>query len=105
MDIHIKRYSYSRWGIDGELSIGGAHICDTVEHPTQHLPPGVYPITLRLMVLRHGNGPFRNTQGEICVGRCCLRGVVLQSSTIYQSLYQRIKKSLHRGHKVNLIIE
>ena len=105
MNIIIKRYRYSQWGIDGVLSIGGAHICETVEHPTLRLPPGEYPITLKHMILRHGNGPFLNTHGEICVGKYSMPGLVLHSRPVYQTLYERIKKSLQRGHEVKLIIE
>ena len=105
MIITINRYHRSRWGIDGVLSIDGAHICETVEHPTKCLPSGEYPITLKRMILRHGNGPFLNTHGEICVGRYSMPGLVLQSRPVYQSLYERIKKSLQRGHEVKLIIE
>ena len=42
MEIQIVRLNHKPWGIDGHLYINRRRICDTVEHPTRHLPAGEY---------------------------------------------------------------
>ena len=42
MEIQLVRIAHKPWGIDGHLYINRRRICDTVEHPTRHLPAGEY---------------------------------------------------------------
>lgn len=46
MELTIIRHHTSRWGVDGTLEINGHYVCDTVEHPVNHLSPGTYEIGL-----------------------------------------------------------
>ena len=104
MNILLKRYRHRSWGIDGELFIQGEKVADTVEHPTACLAPGTYPVTLDRLLLCRGNGPMQNLHGEICVGRYNCPGSVLRTRETYQQLYNRIRKSLLRGHDVHLTV-
>lgn len=106
MNIYIKRYHYSRWGVDGECFIGSQKVCDSVEHPNAYLPDGEYPITKNnyRQYFIHGNGPMMNRQGEICVGRYALRGFVLQTANAYFKLSKRILKALKKNEPITLKI-
>ena len=122
MEIVIVRQEHKPWGIDGHLYINRQRVCDTVEHPTRHLPSGEYIIsslsagsTLSLSVaahsewdipcpFRHGDGALSRTHGEIIVGKFALPGLVTQSATTYQRLYERLKKAFQRGTPVHLYI-
>lgn len=104
MEIELIRYRYKPWGVDGRLLINGKPVCDTVEHPLQHKPAGVYTIDLDTQPFRHGNGPMMNLQGEITVGEYALPGLVLKSADTYDRLYSRIKKARQRGNPVHLNI-
>ena len=44
MEIIIVRQEHKPWGIDGHLYINRQRVCDTVEHPTRHLPAGEYSV-------------------------------------------------------------
>lgn len=107
MNIYIKRYHYSRWGVDGECFIENQKACDTVEHPTAYLPAGEYTITknnYRNYFVR-GNGPMMNTKGEICLGRHELQGFVLETAQEYWKVRKRIEKALKKSKQVILIIQ
>lgn len=105
MKINLHRYRHTPYGIDGYLEISGRQLGHTTEHPLARLPPGEYPITLERPILKRGNGPFRNLDGSICVGELYCRGCVIKSAAAFQSLYNRIQKSLKRGTPVTLVIE
>ena len=45
MEMVIVRQEHKPWGIDGHLYINRKRICDTVEHPSRHLPAGEYIIS------------------------------------------------------------
>ena len=106
MNIYIKRYHHSPWGVDGECYINGTKFCDTVEHPTSYRPMGEYEITKRLFsrYFQRGNGPMKSVRGEISVGVYQLSGLVLQAAEMHRKLYQRVHAALKRGEKVTLII-
>ena len=106
MNIYIKRYHYSPWGVDGECYINGTKFCDTVEHPTSYRPTGEYEVTKRLFsrYFQRGNGPMKSVRGEISVGVYQLSGLVLQAAEMHRKLYQRVHAALKRGEKVTLII-
>ena len=107
MNIYIKRYHHSRWGVDGECFIENLKACDTVEHPTAYLPVGEYSLKKDnyRQFFTHGNGPMMNLQGEICVGRHVLRGFVLETSQEYFKLCKRILKAFKKNETITLIIE
>ena len=107
MNIYIKRYHHSRWGVDGECFIENLKVCDTVEHPTAYLPKGEYRLKKDnyRQFFTHGNGPMMNLQGEICVGRHLLRGFVLETSQEYFKLCKRILKAFKKNETITLIIE
>lgn len=107
MNIYIKRYHHSRWGVDGECFIENQKACDTVEHPTAYLPAGEYTITknnYRNYFVR-GNGPMMNTKGGICLGRHELQGFVLETAQEYWKVRKRIEKALKNSKHVILIIQ
>ena len=104
MEIVIIRTDHKSWGVDGHLYINRQRICDTVEHPTKHLPQGEYRIGLETHPFRHGDGAMQSLKGEIIVGKQLLSGVVTQSAETYQRLYERLKKAFQRGTPVRLII-
>jgi len=122
MEIVIVRGDKRPWGIDGHLYINRKRICDTVEHPTRHLPAGVYIISSLSAEstsplseadhsewnipcpFRHGDGALASTLGEIIVGKYALPGVVTQSQQTYDRLYERLKKAWQRHTPVHLTI-
>jgi hypothetical protein len=107
MNIYIKRYHHSRWGVDGECFIENQKACDTVEHPTAYLPAGEYTINKNNYrnYFVHGNGPMMNTKGEICLGRHELQGFVLETEQEYWKVRKRIEKALKNSKQVILIIQ
>ena len=107
MNIYIKRYHHSRWGVDGECFIDNQKACDCVEHPTAYMPAGEYTINknnYRNYFVR-GNGPMMNTKGEICLGRHELQGFVLETAQEYWKVRKRIEKALKKSKQVILIIQ
>lgn len=127
MEIVIVRGDPKPWGIDGHLYINRKRICDTVEHPTHHMPQGEYQITLPFrgeglcpigqpvaahrtlsevgfFPFRHGDGALSLKHGEIIVGKHLLPGVVTASQPTYDRLYERLKKAFQRGTPVRLTI-
>lgn len=118
MEIVIVRQDHKPWGIDGHLSINRKRICDTVEHPSCHLPAGEYIISSldcfsslslgegrgEVCRFRHGDGALGLKQREIIVGKHLLPGVVTQSQATYDHLYERLKKAFQRGTPVRLTI-
>ena len=122
MEIVIVRQEAKSWGIDGHLYINRKRVCDTVEHPTCHLPGGEYIIpslgaegssfskaahSERHAVplpFRHGDGALTAFHGEIIVGKQLLSGVVTESQPTYDRLYERLKKAFQRGTPVHLTI-
>ena len=106
MNIYIKRYHHSRWGVDGECFIENQKACDCVEHPTAYLPAGEYTINkenYRNYFVR-GNGPMKNLKGEICLGRHVLQGFVLETAQEYWKVIKRINRALTHNQTITLII-
>ena len=117
MEIVIVRGDHKPWGIDGHLYINRQRVCDTVEHPSKHLPSGIYTIAslsdasplsdeiaLIKVPFRHGDGALGLKNREIIVGKYLLQGVVTQSQPTYDRLYERLKKAFQRGTPVRLTI-
>ena len=106
MNIYIKRYHHSRWGVDGECFINNQKACDCIEHPTAYLPAGEYTINknnYRNYFVR-GNGPMKNLKGEICLGRHVLLGFVLETEQEYWKVIKRINRALTHNQSITLII-
>ena len=106
MNIYIKRYHHSRWGVDGECFIDNQKACDCIEHPTAYLPAGEYTINknnYRNYFVR-GNGPMKNLKGEICLGRHVLLGFVLETEQEYWKVIKRINRALTHNQSITLII-
>ena len=104
MEIALVRIEKNPWGIDGRLYINRQHVCDTVEHPTRCLPPGVYQIEQETHPFRHGDGPMKSVRGEIIVGKTALPGLVVRSRETYDRLYDRMRKTWQRGKRVRVKI-
>ena len=104
MEIVIVRQDHKPWGIDGHLYINRNRVCDTVEHPSRHLPAGTYPLDIRTFPFRHGDGALALKNREIIVGKYALPGVVTQSQATYDRLYERLKKAFQRHTPVRLTI-
>ena len=102
MEIVIVRGDPKPWGIDGCLKINKVYICDTLEHPTRHLPAGSYVIGTS--PFRHGDGAMALKTGEILVGKRLMPGVVTESQQTYDRLYERLRKAFRRGTPVRLTI-
>ncbi len=111
MEMKIIRRTAGKHAVEGRLYIGGEYVCDTLEHPALHIPPGVYPLKIRkapgrrppriclparLGEIRTGTGALHLTRGGgIVVGRKHLEGVVLRSA----ESYGRIVKILTGGNR------
>lgn len=118
MNIIITRHRYSKYGVDGTLSINGQHVCDTCEHPDKYLPTGTYPITIihnktlrrkvptfpNGAIIKIGNGPFKLLDGSIIVGKSPLAGLIIHSADHFNRLIDRLDKAQNRGDKITLTI-
>lgn len=121
MEIQIVRLEHKPWGVDGHLYINRKRVCDTVEHPTRHLPSGEYVVEPAVKAgiveskseseqaewripypFRHGDGALGSKHSEIIVGKQLMPGVVTQSQQTYDRLYERLKKAFQRGNTVRL---
>lgn len=47
IEIFLIRTNYTRWGVHGNLYINGKFLCNTCEHPSQHLPLGCHTISCK----------------------------------------------------------
>lgn len=127
MEIIINRHHYSRFGIDGTLSINNQYVCDTCEHPDKHIATGNYDVCiahnkeLRRKVpyltsceapgnrgippfLRTGNGPFKLRDGSIIVGKHHTTGVLINSAKCFNRIIDRLDKAQSRKEKIELRI-
>ena len=128
MNITITRRRYSKYGVDGTLSINGQRVCDTCEHPNKYLTPGTYRVLiernkelrrkvpylrplepsgthLKAPFIRIGNGPFKLLDGSIIVGESPLAGLLIHSSDHFNRLIDRLDKAQNRGDQITLVIE
>lgn len=122
MKLKIIRKQNSQWGIDGELIINGAKVCDTVENPNCPLPKGKYIIKVlrdrrlqRLVpaifsledlntnaIIMPGNGPLGRKDGSVIVGERLMEGVVLNTQKIFAKIIDRLDKAYRRGEQMML---
>ena len=119
MKITITRHNYSRYGVDGTLSIGGKRICNTCEHPEKHLPTGTYVIKIERnkklqriaptfqngAIIKPGNGPFLLADGSIIVGKFAIRGLLVDSNKYFNKLIDRLDKANNRKEEISIIIK
>ena len=61
--------------------------------------------SLPCAMIQPGNGPFTMGRGSILVGEVHAPGYVLKSQPLFNTLYERIKKAVWRGHDVTLEIK
>ena len=118
MKITIIRAECSKYGQDGVLYINNNPVCDTCEHPERKLPAGEYCLEMvmnrklqRLVptlstgnIITVGNGPFL-LNNDIIVGKRVLRGVLLQTSEVFDKLTARLYKAKNRGTTFTLTIK
>lgn len=125
MNIILRRNLYTPWGVDGQLLINHQEVCDTIEHPYDHLPEGFYRIEIRhdsrlhrkvpvimtpdahhhhFPIIGIGNGPFLLTDGSINIGHRYIAGVVQQSSETFARLIDRLDKVANRGESITITI-
>lgn len=117
--ISITRHCYSKYGVDGKLSIDGQPVCDSCEHPHNYIPPGTYSIRIAHnkalhrkvptlpngAIVRIGNGPFSLHDGSIIIGKSLFEGVLIDSAFHFNRLIDRLDKAQNRGDKITLTIE
>ena len=117
MKMTIIRAECSKYGQDGVLYINNNPVCDTCEHPERKLPAGEYDLKLALnrklrrsvptlsngSISTMGNGPFL-LNNDIIVGKRVLRGVLLQTSEVFNKLIDRLDKAQNAGKTFTLII-
>ena len=131
IQLTLRRFLHTRYGMEGKLSMHAHHVCHTVEHPIHHLPPGDYKVILLthphlrrkvpcllplkadtnqvhspigLPFMGIGNGPFRLTDGSIIVGQRLLAGVLIHSHDIFGKLIDRLDKERYRSRPILLTI-
>ena len=118
MKITIIRAECSKYGQDGVLYINNNPVCDTCEHPERKLPAGEYDLKLALnrklrrsvptlsngRIITMGNGPFL-LNNDIIVGKRVLRGVLLQTSEVFNKLIDRLDKAQNAGRTFTLTIK
>ena len=118
MKMTIIRAECSKYGQDGVLYINNNPVCDTCEHPERKLPAGEYDLKLALnrklrrsvptlsngSIITMGNGPFL-LNNDIIVGKRVLRGVLLQTSEVFDKLTARLYKAKNRGTTFTLTIK
>ena len=133
MNIIIIRHRYTKYGVDGILNINGHRICDTCEHPTNHIATGTYNVRLELNkslkrkvpflfqqstgaskvkpldskypFITIGNGTFKLTNGCIIIGERILSGVLIHSSRHFAKLIDRLEKTLIRGDTITIKVK
>lgn len=119
MQITIKRYRQKGAAVDGHLYIDNEHVCDTAENTLYMMEAGTYQVRLvndlRLRRkfpnlglgcnIRYGNGVYNIRDSTILVGTYIAPGCLSHSREAFDTLYQRIRKSIERGNQVSLIIE
>jgi hypothetical protein len=56
-------------------------------------------------MLKPGNGTHNRLDGSILVGKYNCLNSLIHPKTVFDPLYERIRKSIRRGHQVTLIIK
>ena len=119
MNIEITRHNYSKYAVDGKLSINGEYVCDTCEHPVNYMTAGKYNISIvtnkklhRMAptfpngaIIKPGNGPFSLTDGSIIVGKHALRGLLVETAECFSKLIDRLDKASNRNEEITITIK
>ena len=124
MKIEIIRTTRRKQSVDGEMVIDGIKVCHTVENAVWCLPPGRYLVEIvyirsmarkmpclfsiddnqpKAMVMM-GNGVFNLRCANILVGEQLVPGCVKKSAAAFNVLDERLRKSLARGHTIDMTI-
>ena len=124
MKIEIIRTTRRKHSVDGEMVIDGIKVCHTVENAVWCLPLGRYRVEIvyirsmarkmpclfsvddnqpKAMVMM-GNGVFSLRCANILVGEQLVPGCVKKSAAAFNVLYERLRKSLARGHTIDMTI-
>ena len=124
MKIEIIRTTRRKQSVDGEMVIDGIKVCHTVENAVWCLPLGRYRVEIvyirslarkmpclfsgddnqpKAMVMM-GNGVFNLRCANILVGEQLVPGCVKKSAAAFNVLYERLRKSLARGHTIDMTI-
>ena len=124
MKIEIIRTTRRKHSVDGEMVIDGIKVCHTVENAVWCLTPGRYRVEIvyirsmarkmpclfsiddnqpKAMVMM-GNGVFSLRCANILVGEQLVPGCVKKSAAAFNVLYERLRKSLARGHTIDMTI-
>ena len=124
MKIEIIRTTRRKHSVDGEMVIDGIKVCHTVENAVWCLPLGRYRVEIvyirslarkmpclfsgddnqpKAMVMM-GNGVFSLRCANIIVGEQLVPGCVKKSAAAFNVLYERLRKSLARGHTIDMTI-
>ena len=124
MKIEIIRTTRRKQSVDGEIVIDGIKVCHTVENAVWCLPLGRYRVEIvyirsmaRKMpclfsgndnqpkaLVMMGNGVFSLRCANILVGEQLVPGCVKKSAAAFNVLYERLRKSLARGHTIDMTI-
>ncbi len=124
MKIEIIRTTRRKQSVDGEMVIDGIKVCHTVENAVWCLPTGRYRVEIvyirslaRKMpclfsgddnqpkaLVMMGNGVFNLRCANILVGEQLVPGCVKKSAATFNVLYERLRKSLARGHTIDMTI-
>lgn len=118
MTITIKRYRQQGAATDGHLYIDNQYVCDTAESTPHRMEAGTYQVRLVKDLhlrrkfpnlglgcnIRFGNGVYNIRDSTILVGTYIVPGCLSHSRLAFDSLYQRIRKSIERGNEVTLTI-
>ena len=121
MEIILKRTKRKGNRVAGELAIDGMKIADTAENLAHMLPEGNY--TVRIETVRRysrkmpfvtngkvkrlfsfGNGVYATFARCINVGTTICPGYLKNTRDTFDRLYQRLRKTTERGHKVTVRI-
>ena len=106
----------------GTLTIDGNRVCHTLENTGSRVPAGTYTVTLLKCKqftfvcnnttlpcycpqIKPGNGVHNRLDGSILVGCYNCLGSLIHPKDAFDSLYERIRKSISRGNQVSLIIK
>ena len=124
MNIEIRRKLRREKSVDGKLVIDGSVVCHTVEHAAWCLPQGQYRVEIQYVrqlarkmpcligagdampkaMVMMGNGVYHLRCGHIIVGEELVPGSVKKSLAAFNALYERLRKSIARGHTITLTI-
>lgn len=119
MEIVITRFACYHQAMSGRLYVNGDHVCDTLENVEHCLPTGTYSVSIKRCqrlrrkmifvgedaIISAGNGAYGCKMGEILVGECRHLGFLIHTNEYFMPLYDRIRKTLARGHEVSVVIE